>query len=1110
MYNSLKIFTKSLLGLTTLSLLIFSCSDQSESKTKSTVTQNEKEQKNTPVFELLNSTNTGVDFSNSFSPEKELEFYKFQYQFNGGGVGIGDFNNDGLSDVFFCGNEVSNKLYINKGDLKFEDVSASAGIELPNKWCNGICVVDINSDGLLDIYLSVGGNKIGNEKANALLINNGDMTFTEKAQEFGIADTGWSTQSLFFDFDLDNDLDLFVLNHPNIWFNETRLSRKNYETAVVGADHFYINNNGKFEESTKKVGLKSEIMGGHGLGVSAGDLDQNGYMDIYVSNDYDSPDYLYMNQGNGTFKEEVKKRTEHIAFYSMGNDIADFNNDGFLDILAVDMSAEDHVRLKTQMGAMAPDKFYEMVNFGLPRQYMYNTLQLNNGNGTFSDIAQIAGVSSTDWSWSPLFADFDNDGYKDLLVTNGYRLDDRDNDYLRLVQKKYGSNGVSKEGNQREIFDATPSTPLTNYVYKNNGDFTFSKKSYEWGLGKKSFTQGAAFADLDNDGDLDLVFNNMEDKASIYRNNSNSNQNGYVQVKMEENDGVASGAIVTLQSQNNIQTQQFQPYRGYMSSIDRVIHFGISNQTQKMKLSIKWADGKTSKYTVEPNSVLTVNKQNAVVENSIRTENNKFKTIANNLGIDYNHAENKYNDFDKEILLPHKNSMHGPALAKGDLNGDGLEDLFIGGAHTYSGAVYIQQKDGTFKNNHLTSLVADKAHEDVGALIYDYDGDGDLDLYVASGGNEFVPNDNLYKDRLYQNDGKGNLTKTKGVLPNANISGKNVSAGDFDNDGDLDLFVGGRLVPAKYPFAPKSRLLKFHGGKYLDVTKEVAPELDAPGLVTNSVWADIDNDHDLDLIVIGEWMPIMVMENENNKLTLVKNNLSELSGWWRGVEASDYDNDGDIDFIVGNLGLNYKYKASKNEPFQIWCHDFDESGSLDIVLGYYDHGTCYPVRGRTCSSQQMPFIKEKFPTFNEFANATIADVYGDKLGKALNLKANTFESVYIENLGNKNFKVSQLPNEVQFSMITSIQRLNTKNNGQTQVVVAGNLHNSEVETPRADAGIGVLLELQDGKWVSKMYPETGLYVSGDVKNLVSIETSTKRILVVAKNSDKPQVIEVID
>lgn len=1095
-----------LIGLITFS----SCESESN---KSKIAETKKLNKSLKMFELLNSDSTGVKFANTISPDQELVFYDFQYQFNGGGVAIADFDNDGLQDIFFTGNEVDNKLYKNLGGLKFEDVTAKSGTAQSGLWCNGVAIADVNRDGLMDIYISQGGWLPTTKRKNSLFINNGNFTFTESAQNFGIADTGYTTQSAFFDMDLDGDLDLYVMNHDNVWSSNSELSKEKYTVRQVTEDRIYRNDNGKFIDITLESGLDKEVAGGYGLGISVGDINNDNYPDIYISNDYDSPDRLYVNQKDGTFKNETKERTTHIALYSMGNDIADINNDGHLDIIALDMSAEDHVRIKTQMGAMAPEKFYELVRFGFPHQYMYNTMQLNNGNGTFSDIAQLAGISSTDWSWAPISADFDNDGHKDIFVSNGYRLDDRDNDYNNSTNQLYGSRKSLTKEERRIVFDGTPSTPLANYMYKNNGDLTFSKKTYEWNLGEKTFSMGSAFADLDNDGDLDLILNNIEAEAFIYKNNArDKNGNNYLRIAVDEKSINGEQTKVVLTTSKGQQTQVLNPVRGYISSVERTLHFGIGTLDKVDKVEIYWNNGK---YTVlnnpEINKTHVISNAKSTVAPSEKASNTLFAEAEDIKGLDFTHVENDYDDFENEILLPHRNSQHGPEIEVADVNGDKLDDVFICGALGQESALYIQQKNGSFAKKKTPAFISEKVKEDVGAHFFDYDSDGDVDLYVASGGNEFPENNLAYTDRLYENDGKGNFTKTTGVIPEIRVSGKEVSSADFDGDGDLDLFVGGRLTPIKYPFAPRSYLLKNENGKFIDVTKETAPSLEAPGLVTDSKWLDIDNDKDLDLVVVGEWMPILVLENKDGNLQKMETakNLEENTGWWYSIESADFDNDGDQDFIVGNLGLNYKYKASSDEPFQVWCHDFDNSGTLDIVLGYYDHGACFPVRGRTCSSQQMPFIKQKFPTFNEFAAATIEDIYGEQLSKAHNLKARNFATSYIENVGNGQFKISSLPNQFQFSCVQSMVIDDFDNDGNLDILGGGNLYTAEVETPRNDASIGFLGKGNGNGTFSFMpYTESGVYMRGDVKDIAAINTTDeKTFFLVGLNDEKIKSIQ---
>lgn len=1064
------------------------------------------------MFEKLDAAQTGISFANTISPEQELVFYDFQYQFNGGGVGIADFDNDGLSDIFFAGNEVSNKLYRNLGELKFEDITEKANVGQLGYWISGVTIVDINSDGFQDIYLSRGGYLPTEKRKNSLLINNGDLTFTEAAEQYGLADTGFTTQSAFFDMDLDGDLDVYILNHSNTWSDANDLSKDKYTKRQVTEDRIYRNDNGKFTDITLSSGLDKEVAGGYGLGIAVGDLNNDSYPDIYVSNDYDSPDRMYINQQDGTFKNETKERTTHVALYSMGNDIADINNDGHLDLIALDMSAEDHVRIKTQMGAMAPEKFYELVRFGFPLQYMYNTLQLNNGNGTFSDIAQLAGINSTDWSWAPLMADFDNDGEKDIFISNGYRLDDRDNDYNNSADKLYGKRYRFTKEERRRIFDGTPSTPLSNYMYKNNGDLTFSKKTFEWNLGEKSFSMGSAFADLDNDGDLELITNNLESEAFVYKNNAIEKLgNNFLRVNLEGNKTPLEQSKVVITINGKSQTQFYNPTRGYISSVETVLHFGLGKTEKVDRVEVFWTNGKYSVLeNVATNQVITINITSSSNPPSIKKEQKLF-ALQEKPFIEFLHAENEHDDFKKEILLPHRNSQHGPEIAVADVNGDGLQDVFFCNAFKQPSVLYIQESPGVFKKKNTPAFNTDKNKEDVGAHFFDYNNDGHIDLYVASGGNEFVDQTKSYRHRLYKNDGKGNFKNDYNSLPDFLVSGKEVTSADYDGDGDLDLFVGGRITPAKYPFAPRSFLLINENGVFTDKTKELAPDLMNPGLVTDTKWFDYDGDKDLDLIVVGEWMPLLLLKNENGKLSKVEgaDNLYESIGWWYSIETADFDNDGDEDLVVGNLGLNYKYKASTNEPFQIWCHDFDNSGSLDIVLGYYDHGACFPVRGRTCSSQQMPFIKEKFPTFNDFASATIEDIYGTQLGDALNYKATTFANSYVENLGNGKFKISKLPNEMQFSCVQSMIIKDFNKDGNLDILGAGNLYTAEVETPRNDASIGFLaLGNGSGGFAFQPFAKSGVFLKGDVKDMADIKISDdESFILVGLNNEKNKILK---
>lgn len=1093
-------------------VLLFGACTNKEEKNKNTIATSESNPKKTQkLFKYLSAEETGVKFENRFKPETEYKFFKFEYLFNGGGVGIIDINNDGLMDVYLSGNEVASKLYLNKGDFKFEDITDKAGVALADRWCNGVAVADVNGDGYSDLYISCGGMKDGEGRSNVLLINQGDLSFSDQSKELGVADTGYSTQSAFLDIDKDGDLDLYVLNHNNQWLSDSKLTKEKPQRPLQ-ADRLYRNDNGKFVNVSKAAGLNYERMGGWGLGIATGDVNRDGYPDIYISNDYDSPDFFYINQGDGTFKDELQDRTNHISLYSMGNDMADINNDGLIDIFTLDMAAEDNERIKTQMSAMNPEKFYSLVNFGVPYQYMYNALHLNNGNGSFSDIAQMVGIHSTDWSWAPIFVDFDMDGWKDLFVSNGYRIDDRDNDYMVKNGKTYGAKIDDPDFEAKKRFEEAPKTPLPNYVYQNNGDMTFSKKSYEWGLGDKGFSQGSASADLDNDGDLDLVINNINDVAWIYENKANEKfDNQFLKVRIEGSDKNTQGigAKVSLFTSEGMQYFELFTTRGYMSSLEPIAHFGLSPSATIEKLEVVFPNGeKLTKTNLKPNTSLVV-KQSEAKERFI-APNLKSDYLTEAFGLispSFKHEENDFDDFATEILLPHRNSMHGPGLAVGDVNGDGLDDFFVGGAMNQSGRLYTQNKSGKFIMSNNQPWEFQKDHEDMGALFFDFDNDDDLDLYVVSGGNEYPDQSELLQDRIYVNNGSGKFKLDKSLLPAMNTSGKVVKAADYDKDGDLDLFVGGRLVPGKYPFSPKSFILRNDDSKFIDVTNELCPFLNQAGLVTDADWVDYNNDDKVDLMVVGEWTSINLFENKGDKFEVIDNDiLANQIGWWSSLHSSDIDNDGDIDFLVGNLGLNYKYKASFQEPFSIYCNDFDNSGNLDIVLGYYNQGTCYPVRGRTCSSQQMPFIKKKFSTYKDFSRATIDDIYGDKLEKALHYTATNFASIYIRNDGQGNFTVSQLPVETQISSVNGFVEADLDNDGKSEIALGGNLFSSEVETPRNDASIGTILEITKQGFESVPASKAGLYIPGDVKALQSIRLANGSLgILVANNNDGLQL-----
>lgn len=1075
------------------------------------------------LFTSIPSNFSGITFSNPVVQTRENNHMINVEFISGAGVAIGDINGDDLPDLFFTGNQVRDRLYLNQGNLKFKDISDEAGISNDKIWSSGATFVDIDGDGDLDIYVCKNVYLEDEKSANQLYINNGNLTFTEQALSFGLADRGFSMQAIFFDYNKDKLLDMYLVNQPPSIPGQGGQLDKSMGANRLFSDKLYKNTGGnQFIDVSDEAGIRNFAFG---LSVSVGDLNQDSWPDLYVTNDFDVPDHLYINQKDGTFKDEVWSTTKHISNFSMGSDIADYDNDGLLDIMVLDMMPENHKRIKTHMGAMKPETFWSLVESGGHFQYMFNTLQRNNGNSTFSDLAQLAGVSSTDWSWAPLFADFDQDGYKDLFITNGVMSNNRLSDLTSVYDRKLDSLNeiAAKTGRDpqslidiMEFADLAPKDKMANYIYKNNGDLTFTNKIVEWGMEEPTLSNGAAYADLDLDGDLDLVINNIDDEVSLYRNNASEREVGnYISFAIEtEKGGHPYGTRVSLFRNDSLwQMVELSNGRGYLSKSDDKIHFGVGGESTIQKVLVDWLDGRQ---TILSN--LETNKTHLIAQASGESLNISTSKELDPIFSDQSedlllsnvvHKENEYDDYAKEILLPHKMSQFGPFLASGDVNGDQREDFFLGGAAGSPGRLFLQNEAGTFDELGSGPWEADASSEDMGIAFVDFDNDGDLDIFIASGGNEFDPNDPLLQDRLYENHGDLHFTKTRGILPSYLVSSSCVEISDFDNDGDLDLFVGGRLVPGKYPHPSTSILLENSNGRYIDATKSLAPDLENLGMVTSAKWADLNNDGLEDLVLVGEWMPVtlFIQSQDNVFQKEVANGLEEMAGWFYSVDAEDMDNDGDKDIIVGNLGLNYKYKASVDEPFEVHSMDFDENGSMDIVLSYYEHGELYPLRGRSCSSQQIPEISEKFPTFEDFGISNLRDVYGKDLDKALNLKAQTFASLYIENLGGKTFKAKPLPNLAQLSSINDILIRDFDMDGNNDLLLAGNLFTSEIETTRNDAGVGIFLRGNgSGEFTPQSISQSGFYAPLDVKNMQFLSGVNQELILIANNNDRLQAI----
>ncbi|NND77108.1 MAG: VCBS repeat-containing protein [Flavobacteriales bacterium] len=1036
-------------------------------------------------FTKLEPTHTRIKFLNRITDTKEFNYLFYQYMYNGGGVAAGDINNDGLVDLYFAGNQVSNKLYLNKGDLVFEDITRSAGLAEFESWSTGLSMVDINADGWLDIYVCNSAS-IGNDelRANRFFINNQDNTFTDKAVEMGLADKAYSTQAYFFDHDKDGDLDMYLVNH-RIDFENNFDTREEVEMnfSPLHSDKLYRNDEGIFSDITVESGLLNNTWG---LSASIGDFNNDGWEDIYVCNDFVQPDHLYINQKDGTFKDEILKRMKHISFYSMGSDLQDINNDGFSDLLVADMVSQDHERSIRNMAAMDAEEFERMDAKGYHKQYMFNTLHLNMGNGEFADIGQLSGLSKTDWSWAPLIVDLDNDGNKDVFVSNGIKRDVTDIDYKERVRMRAVRN--DRMGFE-EVFGSWPSTRLSNYSFRNNGDLTFENVSKHWGLAQVQNSNGAAYADLDNDGDLDLVLNNIDEHAAIYKNNSTVN---FVKIKLKgkDNNIHGIGAIVTTEEfgTGRKQTQTVYPNRGYCSSMNDYLIFACQEKNIHIT-EVVWPDGNKQVYKGPTNGqVLEIEylKTNYQVRRSVPGE--FFNAIsAYDLGLVYEHIEDEFNDFEREVLLPQKKSQIGPFTVAADLNGDGLEDMFIGNAKDATPVLFLQNSSGKFRKSQIAFWSKESKYEDQAAIAIDIDDDSDLDLIVGSGGNSTSADQ---EDRVYLNDGKGNFTRSNIQIPN------NRNTTCFANSEEL-LFIGGGVEPGRYPFASSSRMFMINDGQFQIIDSEAITEL---GMTYDALFSDYDQDGDKDLIVVGEWMPVTIIRNDNGQF-VEKVELDNTSGWNYSIAAADMDGDGDEDLVIGNLGENNKFKASTERPFHVFANDFDGNGTSDIVLSKEYQNKLLPARGRECSSEQIPGIKDKFPTYTQFGKADLQSIYGEeKLKEALHLQVVNFSSLYLENEGGT-FQQSRLPSVAQMGPTLSILAIDVNNDGFLDIVGAGNIYEAEAETISYDANRGYVL-LGDGKGSFRAASNTGFYYNSNARELELIEVGGESHLVLLSNNDE--------